>query len=74
MSKNTEELILAEFRKKMRTDIGNDINNIPIADLGIDSLDFFEILLYIEDDLDIIIPIEELDSTVTIDSLISSIQ
>jgi acyl carrier protein len=74
MSKNTEELILAEFRKKMRTDIGNDINNIPIADLGIDSLDFFEILLYIEDNLDIIIPIEELDSTVTIDSLISSIQ
>ena len=58
----------------MRTDIGNDINNIPIADLGIDSLDFFEILLYIEDNLDIIIPIEELDSTVTIDSLISSIQ
>ncbi|MBL4658750.1 MAG: acyl carrier protein [Alcanivoracaceae bacterium] len=74
MSKNTEELILAEFRNKMRKDIGNDINNRPIADLGIDSLDFFEILIYIEDELGIIIPIEELDNTVTIDSLISSIQ
>ena len=37
MAEKTEELIIAEFRSKMRKDIGDNINDIPIADLGIDS-------------------------------------
>ncbi len=72
MAEKTEELIIAEFRSKMRKDIGDNINDIPIADLGIDSLDFFEILMNLEEEFDIIIPVENLDNTVTISSLIST--
>ena len=72
MAEKTEELIIAEFRSNMRKDIGDNINDIPIADLGIDSLDFFEILMNLEEEFDIIIPVENLDNTVTISSLIST--
>ena len=55
MEKSAEEIIRTEFRNKLREDIGDGIDDIPISDLGIDSLDFFEILINLEDEFNIII-------------------
>ena len=46
--KNTEYIIRNELLKLLRDDIETDIDNTPIAELGIDSLDFFEMLLQIQ--------------------------
>lgn len=71
MNKPAGEIVREEFRKMLRQDLQEEIDDIPIAELGIDSLDFYEKLLYLEDEFGINIPIAELDSTVTLRSMIA---
>jgi acyl carrier protein len=61
-----EEIIRKTFRSLLRTDFEGDMDRIPLAELGIDSLDFFEALIDLEDQHGLKIPIEKLDGTVTL--------
>lgn len=70
---NIKDIIRNEICRNLREDFDDDMDNIPIASLGIDSLDFFEILMHLEDEHNIVIPIDDLDDTVTINSIISTL-
>ncbi|HQT01030.1 MAG TPA: acyl carrier protein [Thiobacillus sp.] len=67
------EIIRTEFRKMLRQDFPAEIDDIPIADMGVDSLDFFEVILRLEEAHGIVIPIEKLDSVVTLRDLIAAL-
>ncbi|MCX2978860.1 acyl carrier protein [Halieaceae bacterium IMCC11814] len=69
--KNAEYIIRKELLNLLRDDIGTDIDNTPIAELGIDSLDFFEMLLQIEEDYGIEIEIDKLDEKITLQTLVA---
>lgn len=62
-------IVRTEFLKLLREDYQGEVDDIPLADLGIDSLDFFDKLLYLEDELGIRIPIQELDDKITLREL-----
>lgn len=67
-----EELVsavIAEFRTRMRKDLDGDLEGTPLAELGIDSLDFFEAVMALEERLGCEIPIENLDAETTVRSL-----
>ncbi|MDZ7839294.1 MAG: acyl carrier protein [Gammaproteobacteria bacterium] len=68
---STESIVRGEFRKLLREDYEGDIDVIPLADLGIDSLDFFDKLLYLEEEHGISIPVQELDSSITLEELLT---
>lgn len=73
MSEHAAEIVRAEFRKMLRKDMPADIDDIPISNLGIDSLDFFEAVIHLEEAHGIYIPIERLDGAVTLGDLIASL-
>ncbi len=64
-----ESLILSEFRGRVRSDREIDTNRTPLAELGIDSLDFFEGLMNLEEKLGYEIPIDDLEADMTLASL-----
>lgn len=67
-----EELVAAvvsEFKTRMRKDLECDVEITPLAELGIDSLDFFEAVMALEERLGCEIPIENLDAETTVRSL-----
>ena len=74
MERSVEEIVRAEFRSLLRKDIEGDIDDIPIAKLGIDSLDFFEKLIYLEEEFGIDIPINELTETVSLRTMIAALK
>lgn len=47
-----------------------NLDDVPLAQLGIDSLDFFELLIMLEEKHGIDIPIEKLDAGLTIRQLL----
>jgi acyl carrier protein len=61
--------VVAEFRTRMRKDLEADVERTPLAELGIDSLDFFEAVMALEERLGCEIPIEKLDAATTVRSL-----
>lgn len=61
--------VVAEFRTRMRKDLERDVEITPLAELGIDSLDFFEAVMALEERLGCEIPIEKLDADTTVRSL-----
>jgi acyl carrier protein len=61
-----EEIIRKTFRSLLRTDLEGDLDRIPLAELGIDSLDFFEALIDLEEQHGLKIPIEKLDGNLTL--------
>jgi len=61
--------VIAEFRTRMRKDLEHDVEVTPLAELGIDSLDFFEAVMALEERLGCEIPIEKLDADTTVRSL-----
>lgn len=63
------DLVIAEFRTRMRKDLESDVEVTPLAELGIDSLDFFEAVMALEERLGCEIPIENLDEATTVISL-----
>jgi len=70
LSERAAEIVRAEFRKMLRKDMPADIDDIPISSLGIDSLDFFETMIHLEEAHGINIPIEKLDAAVTLRDLV----
>ena len=67
---SVETVIRKELRSLLREDIGDDIDDIPIAELGVDSLDFFEMLVYLDEEYGIEIPIQNLNDEVTLRAVI----
>lgn len=57
------------FKPLIRKDYESAIDDIPLFELGIDSLDFFEQMIYLEDDLGIQFSVEDLSHTVSINDL-----
>lgn len=71
---DAESIVRREFQKLFPEgrDAGSD--NVPLADLGIDSLDFFEQLLLLEEEHGITVDISELDNDLTLKDLLSSLR
>ena len=68
---NAKSIVREEFRKLVRADYQGEIDDVPLAELGIDSLDFFEKILFLEDEYGIVISITDLDNEVTLNNLLS---
>ena len=64
-----EPIIREAFRALLRQDFEGDIDRTPLAELGIDSLDFFEALIALEERHGLVIPIEKLDGSVTLETI-----
>lgn len=71
MNESTRVVIRREFRKLLPADYDRDFDARPLAELGVDSLDFFETIMILEEDYGIVIPIEKLESSVTVDDLVA---
>lgn len=69
MTGSRENIIRSEFRKLLRDDYERNFDELPLASLGVDSLDFFEALMNLEDDHGIVVPVNELHSTITLKEL-----
>jgi acyl carrier protein len=72
-NKSTEEILRAEFLPLFRNNIPDNVDDIPLYELGVDSLGFFEKIVHLEDEFGIFISIEKLDNNVTLRSLIASV-
>lgn len=70
MIHNKAETIRESIRDFLKKPTLENVDNIPLAQLGIDSLDFFEWLMILEEKYEIDIPIEKLDNDITIGQLI----
>lgn len=65
------DLVLAAFALRLgRTDVA-DVAEVPIVELGIDSLDLFETLLVLEDEHGITLPVEHFDERLTLRRLLA---
>jgi acyl carrier protein len=64
-----DSIIRETFRALLRQDFEGDIDHTPLAELGIDSLDFFEALIALEERHGFAIPIEKLDGSVTLEAM-----
>lgn len=73
MSKTSEEIVRDEFRKLLREDFSGDFDEIPLAELGIDSLEFFEATMILEDDFGIVVPVTDLHGKITLKEILSMI-
>lgn len=73
MPNNFEEIVQAEFMKMVRKGIDGNIVDVPISELGIDSLDFFETVILLEEEFGIKIPIEKLDNKITLGGILASL-
>jgi acyl carrier protein len=71
-SKNIDQLIRDAFYALLKTPLENSIEDMSISDLNIDSLEFFEFIVDLEEAHGISIPIESLDGKITLSNLISS--
>lgn len=67
-----EELIRDTFYGLLKTSKDTPIDDIPISDLNIDSLEFFEFIVDLEETHKIYIPIESIGDEITLSNLISS--
>jgi len=70
VGKHITEVIRAELRDYLRDDFDEDFDARPIAELGLDSLDFFDLLARLEDEHGLVIDIESLDNEVTLHDLV----
>ncbi len=72
-SVDASSIVRREFASLLPAERDGQIDDVPLADLGIDSLDFFEKLLILEDEFGIRVPISELDNEVTLNDILSSL-
>ena len=70
-SASAGDIIRNEFRKLLRDDYRGDFDEIPLAELGVDSLEFFEVTMILEDKYDIIIPDTQLHSSITLKEILA---
>lgn len=73
MSTNKSDIVRSAFRDIVKNNCPDNFDELPIAQLGIDSLDFFEMLIVLEEEHGIDIPVEKLDNDLTVKQLLSSI-
>ncbi len=73
MSKTSEEIVRDEFRKLLREDFSGEFDEIPLVELGIDSLEFFEATMILEDEFGIVVPVTDLHSEITLKEIFSMI-
>ena len=71
--KSTENIIRNQIRKLLRDDYRGNFDKIPLTELGVDSLDFFEMTMILEEEYDIIIPVEQLDSSITLEEIFAMV-
>lgn len=69
MSTSPRSLVRDAFRKLVSDDFKGDVETTPLADLGVDSLDFFEVAMILEDEHGIEIPAERLHAELTLKEL-----
>lgn len=67
-----EELIRKTFYELLKTSQNTHIDDVPISELNIDSLEFFEFIVGLEETHKIFIPIENMGDQITLSNLISS--
>lgn len=70
---DTASIVRGEFVKLFAENSNPEIDNTPLADLGVDSLDFFEKVLFLEEEFGIKIPISVLDNDVTLNDILDSL-
>ncbi|MCC5797769.1 MAG: acyl carrier protein [Methylophaga sp.] len=71
MTDNKSRIIRDATRDIVKGNLPENFDDVPLAQLGIDSLDFFELLIELEEKHGIDIPIEKLGNDTTISQLIS---
>lgn len=74
MASDSASIVRNEFKKLLPADRMEGIDETPLADLGIDSLDFFEKILILDEEFGIKIPISELDNDVTLKDILASLE
>lgn len=74
MSKTTESIIRDEFKNLLRDDYPDKFDEIPLADLGVDSLEFFEATMILEDEYGIIIPVADLHNSITLKDIFNMLE
>ncbi len=74
LSADASSIVRREFASLLPAEQNGQIDDVPLADLGIDSLDFFEKLLILEDEFGIRVPISDLDNEVTLSDILSSLE
>ncbi|MGR8921782.1 MAG: acyl carrier protein [Gammaproteobacteria bacterium] len=72
MDDSTKTLIRNEFRALLPDDFVGEFDDRPLAELGIDSLDFFEVVMVLEDRHGIVVPVEEMDAAVTLNDVFAA--
>ena len=72
MDNATRDLIKSEF-KKLLQESTDQIDNIPISELGIDSLDFFEFIVHIDEHYGVKFNHIKLDNQLTINSFMDQL-
>lgn len=69
MSTSPRSLVYDAFRELVSGAFEGDIETTPLAELGVDSLDFFEVAMILEDEHGIVLPPEQLHSELTLKEL-----
>jgi acyl carrier protein len=72
MDTQAVELLRTEIRRALSDASNEPIDDIPIAELGLDSLSFFEVLMNLSDH-GINFPVAKLDNHMTIRSLLDTL-
>ena len=66
VSRSAENVVRDEFRRLLREDYPENFEDVPLAELGIDSLDFFETTMILEDKYGIVVPVAKLHNAITL--------
>lgn len=72
-SSSIHAVISGEIKRRAGISADAVIDHTPIAELGLDSLDFFEIILNLEEEHQLSIPIERFDQEITLAGIIASL-
>jgi acyl carrier protein len=74
VSDSIDVIVRNEFRSLLRDDHPDEFDDIPLAELGVDSLEFFEVTMILEDEHGIVIPITDLHSSVTLKEILAMLK
>ena len=74
MAVSARSLVHDAFRALVSDAFKGDVEATPLADMGVDSLDFFEVAMILEDEHGIVIPAEKLHAELTLKELCEMIE
>lgn len=72
--KEKQQTIRNSFYRLIREDFEKNLDNTPLLEMGIDSLDFFEQMVYLEDELGFRFSVEDISHNVTINDLLKMLE